>query len=250
MPEQSNWDALVMPVLAPLASVVAALVIAWLLNLLLGRLARRLAQKAGTNFYGAILSAARWPIAAAIILVGVYQAALLSPWTGKWYPYMVEGFLTLLVLVGIFGAAAVLSAVLRWYAEEVAASARTRLSYVLAAALRIIVPLAAVALALLIGLEAMGIRSEPVNTWLLEHGGRTAFIIVLVLVALLVVEQAVPPMVASTLAWRREELEEEARKRTDTLARTLVTSVQVAAVLVAAFMVIAEVGVNIGPILA
>ena len=204
-----------------------------------------------SGFASTIVASVRGPVAAAVVLLGGYLAAFFLLPVEWWRAHdIVRAFLTLSTLIGLYASVTVLSATVRWFEREVVTRARSRLGYALAPALRITIPLAGGILGLLILLGAVGIRSDPVNAWLAEHGGRTAFVLVLALVALLAAEQAIPAMVSSAAIPRAGELEEEARKRADTLARTLVASGQMAAVMVAAFMIVAEVGVNIGPVLA
>jgi len=200
--------------------------------------------------FSAALSSVRGPLSSGLVLLGAYVAAFLFIPAVAWYPYVVTAFRTLLVLWGIYAAVAVLGGITRWYAREAVARDRTRLGYALVPALRMAIPVLGGLVAVLVLLGAVGVQSEPVNAWIMEHGGRTAFIIILALVALPAAEQAIPKMVDSAVVRRAPELEEETRKRADTLARTLVTAGQFAVALIAAFMVTAEVGVNIGPILA
>lgn len=116
--------------------------------------------------------------------------------------------------------------------------------------LRVVVPLGTLIVVLLLGLDALGVHAGPISAWLLEHGGRTGLVALLFLATLLVAGQAIPRAVNTAVGRRAEKMEEEARKRADTLSRTLVISAQVVASVVAVFMIIAELGVNIGPLLA
>lgn len=245
-----GWDFLLTTAMWPLVILVASGAVAWLLALALGRAAAGLASRGRTRLVGAMLSSLRGPLAGGLVLVGAYLAALLLIPPEAWSPNVTASFRAFLALAGLYAAAAFLGATGRWYAQEVVAGGSSRLGYLLLPALKIAIPVTGWLLAALVVLGAFGVQSEPVNTWLLEHGGRTALITGLTLVGLLAAEHAIPKMVDSAVARRARELDEEARKRADTLGRTLVAASQVALAVLAAFMVIAEVGVNIGPILA
>ncbi len=234
----------------PASVMVVSLFIAWVFFFALGRLARSRGPGTGADLAGAVLSALRVSVAVAIVLMGAYLGVLSSPYLGDLYPYLAGALPVVLALLAVYVSVVLLSAVVRWYGFQVAGRSRTRVSNVIVPFLRMTLPLGGLLIALLLVLEALGIRVGPISAWLLEHGGRAGLIVVLALAALLVAEQGIPPMVNSAVRPRTGDLEEEARKRSDTLARALVTAVQIAATVVAAFMIIAEMGVNIGPLLA
>jgi len=172
-----------------------------------------------SGFAFTIVASVRGPVAAAVVLLGGYLAAFFLLPVEWWRAHdIVRAFLTLSTLIGLYASVTVLSATVRWFEREVVTRARSRLGYALAPALRITIPLAGGILGLLILLGAVGIRSDPVNAWLAEHGGRTAFVLVLALVSLLAAEQAIPAMVSSAAIPRAGELEEEGiRMRESTL---------------------------------
>lgn len=250
MPEPSLWDIPFTFLIVTAGVFVAALVIAWLSFFVLTGVSNAMVQRARLRLLGVMLSQLRWPLTLAVVVVGAYLAALYYPGVEAIFPSLVIGLITLLSLLGVYAAVAVLYGATDWYGRELAIAARTGAGYLVVHFLRVVIPVGGILIAVLILLAAAGINAAPVNSWLLEHGGRTALIIVLALAALLVAEHAIPSMISSAMARRIEGIEDEASKRAETLTRTLVTTAQVVAVAVAIFMVIAEVGVNIGPVLA
>lgn len=227
-----------------------AVLVAFFLFFALGRLARGRGLSAGHSLWGAVLSTVRVSVFVIVVLTGAYLGVLASPYTGDFYRYISGAFPSFLTLLAVYLVVAALSGILRWYVAEAGAGARTRVNYVVVAFLRVFLPVGGLLTALLLGLEATGIPVGPASSWILEHGGRTALVIALALVAMLLAERAIPPMVKSSVAGGTDEPEEEAGKRADTLARTLVTAAQAASAAIAIFTIVAEVGVNIGPLLA
>ncbi len=227
-----------------------AVLVAVLLFFTLGKMAKDRGPSDGHSLLGAVLSTVRAHVFVAVVLSGIYLGALVSPYTGDYYRYVSGAFPSFLVLLGVYLVVAALSGILRWYANEEGAGARTRMDYVVVAFLRVLLPLGGLLTVLLLGLDATGIPAVPASAWVLEHGGRTALVIALALVVMLLAERTIPPMVHSSVARGTDEMEEEAGKRADTLARTLVTAAQASSGAIAIFMIVAEAGVNIGPLLA
>jgi moderate conductance mechanosensitive channel len=83
-----------------------------------------------------------------------------------------------------------------------------------------------------------------------EHGWRIALIVVLSVAIVAAAGRFIPRLVASSMARRTGESEQEHKKRADTLSRVLVNAGQVVVILIAAFMLLAELEINIAPILA
>jgi small-conductance mechanosensitive channel len=91
----------------------------------------------------------------------------------------------------------------------------------------------------------------PVNRWLAQHGGKIALLLILGLAIILGTTLAIPKVIkTAVLRSRAGQTEEELNKRADTLSGVLTASVQVIVILVFAFMLLSELGINIAPILA
>jgi small-conductance mechanosensitive channel len=92
--------------------------------------------------------------------------------------------------------------------------------------------------------------SEPVLRWLLTRGSRVLFVIVLAYVLNGVLRRFIRKAVRVAVVADGFLTKEAERKREDTLIEIFTTSLRVVVVTLAALMVLQELGVKIGPILA
>ncbi len=227
-------------------------VIAWLFRVFLIRIARTLAQKTETGLDDAIISALEKPVITLVILSGVYISAFSLPRDALVRGYFSKGLSIVLSLLGIFAGVSLIDALIKWYRREVLGKRKeTGLTGRFLTLFRVAMLMIGVLLAVLVVLSGLlGISSAPVTSWIGEHGWRIALIVVLSMVAIIVVGEFIPTFVVRTLARRASESEEEVDKRGDTLSRVLMDTAQVAILLVAAFMVLSELNIDITPILA
>ena len=90
-----------------------------------------------------------------------------------------------------------------------------------------------------------------VISWLLEHGIRILLILVLGVGLWFTLKKILPPVLRRNIARHRErESKEGLKKRTDTLLSVFMGAGKILIVMVAVFMVISELGIDIMPILA
>jgi len=88
-----------------------------------------------------------------------------------------------------------------------------------------------------------------VTGWLLERGGHILLILVLVSIVLLVMRRVVPAAVERTIK-KEGCIEEEINKRRETLNHVLLWTGQTVIIVIAAFMILSELGLDITPVLA
>jgi len=250
MLEQILGEPSLREVLLALSVFVVFLGLAWLFHIFLVRAVRRLAQKTKTKLDDAIVSSLKKPVVAIIILAGLYLSAHLLPLEPIFRSYVSKGLLIALSLLGIYAAVALLDVVIRWSGREAVAKKEVGLTSRLLGLFRMGVLVVGGFLALLTVLEILGVELAPVTGWLGEHGWRILFIIVLSMAAIVAVGQFVPRLIATTVARRSGEPEEEVKKRADTLSRVLVSVGQVVVLFIATFMVLSELEIDITPILA
>lgn len=93
--------------------------------------------------------------------------------------------------------------------------------------------------------------------WLIEHGARIAFTVVLALGLLWLARRSIPRAVRLAVAKERAEVEiaetvalAEQERRAETLAHVLVLSAQIVILVVAVFLVLGEAGFQLAPLLA
>lgn len=104
---------------------------------------------------------------------------------------------------------------------------------------------------MLLMLLAAAINTDALLDWLRDHGLAIALIVVAALVALRILGRAIPPAVRRTLLADRGGLaEQDLSKRTDTLTAVLLGGGRIAVLVVAALMVVGELGIDIVPVIA
>ena len=93
---------------------------------------------------------------------------------------------------------------------------------------------------------------KTVGGWLLEHGVPILIIIFLSFLAHKVVQVAMPRLIerSITIRGKRHRAKSELAKRTHTLSGFLITAIGAVIVIVAIFMILSEVGIDITPLLA
>ncbi len=225
--------------------------LAVLFQIFLVSLVRKLTRKTKTPLHEAILSVLRRPILAIILLAGLYLGLLYLPDEFVALSYLVKGLASVLSLLGIYSVVLLLHVTMRWYRRQVTAEKKDfGFSIRLLTACWIAMVVMAMWLAAVIVLAIWGLKVAPVATWLGEHGWRIVLIILLVALAAVSLGEIVPRVVVRTLTRRPGETEDEAKKRSITLSRVLVGAVQVFIFLIAIFMILSELGIDIAPILA
>jgi moderate conductance mechanosensitive channel len=224
--------------------------LAWLFRFFLVRLARRLAQKTKTKLHDTIVSALEKPVMVIIVLTGLYLSTLVLPLESILSFYLSRGLSVALGLLSISVVAALVYGVAGWYRQEAIANGKAGLTGSLLRLCQIAVILVAALLGVLLTLARLGIETASVTGWMTEHGWRIALIVVLSVAIVAAAGRFIPRLVASSIARRTGESEPEHKKRADTLSRVLVNAGQVIVILIAAFMLLAELDINITPILA
>jgi small-conductance mechanosensitive channel len=97
----------------------------------------------------------------------------------------------------------------------------------------------------------MDLSWSAVSDWLLQHGVRILIILIIGLVFWFLLKRLLPPLVQRTLdRTGRGESPEGIKKRTDTLLTVFLGAGKVAILVIILFMILAEIGIQIGPILA
>jgi len=94
------------------------------------------------------------------------------------------------------------------------------------------------------------ITIEAVQGWLLEHGSKLLVILVVGVGLWFALKEFLPPLVRRTLVRAKGESKEGIKKRTDTLLSALMGLGKVLIIVVVVFMVLSELDVPIGPVLA
>lgn len=236
--------------LVSLAILAAFVLAAWLARQLFSTAVHRLAQRTGTYLDNAIIAGINKPLILAIIVCGVYVAAIRLPLAQGIYPFLTRAFPTAMALLAIYTAVALSEELIKWYQLEVVHKLQSSLGHQLVFMCKSGIPVVAAVLGLLVVLNLFGISITPVNDWFAEHGGRFALIIIMAIVVIFAMDQAVPKIIARSLSKGAGELEEEAQKRAETLGRVLITAGQAFVLFVAVFMLLSELNLDIAPVLA
>lgn len=97
----------------------------------------------------------------------------------------------------------------------------------------------------------MNIIWDPIITWLVEHGIRIILILVISIIAWFVLKKLLPPIIRrSVVHYGKGESKSGKDNRTRTLVRVYIGAGQILIFMIALFMVLSEIGVSIGPVLA
>lgn len=224
--------------------------LAWLFRFFLIRLAKRLAQKTKTKLGDTIIPALEKPVVVIIVLTDLYLSTLVLPLESTLRFYLSKGLHIALGLLGISAVAALVYAVAGWYRREAMTDGKAGLTGSLLRLFQIATVLVAVLMGVLLTLTGLGIETASVTGWMTEHGWRIALIVVLSIAIIVAAGRFIPRLIAASMARRTGESEQEHKKRADTLSRVLANAGQVVVILIAAFMLLAELEINITPILA
>jgi moderate conductance mechanosensitive channel len=93
--------------------------------------------------------------------------------------------------------------------------------------------------------------ADAARDWAITHGLRILCAIAFVVIAQIVLSRAIPPAIRRAMVRDGEDLDRaELLKRAETLAAVIVNSAVVAALVVAIFFVLTEVGFNVAPVIA
>jgi moderate conductance mechanosensitive channel len=157
----------------------------------------------------------------------------------------------LFVALGIFTGVVIVLGLIKWYRTEICPTTAGMLDDYIMAVLAIGVPVIAGILGTILILGMLGYENLVVNQWLGEHGGRLALLAVLGVGLLLMTVLVIPRFINSAVGKARGgQTEEEVKKRAETLSGVITTTVQVIIIVVFAFMILSEIGLNIAPMLA
>ena len=233
-----------------LSTAAAAVLIAVVVHFLLKGVVRKLTGKTRTGLYDALVMALDRPLLGAILVTGLYLASRFLPLLPSVRAYTSPGFSVILSLLGIYAALSMVRGLLGWYNREVASKTEIGLDDRIARLLKAAAPIVAGLMALLVVLAEIGADLSPVTGWLAGHGTRLGLIVALWAAAIFALDRAVPRLVRQIVSRGADEADSETQKRADTLTRVLVTVGQITIISVASFMVLSELGLNIGPVLA
>jgi moderate conductance mechanosensitive channel len=218
---------------------------------LLTRFFKRFTEKSKNNLDDSILSTLRKPLIAIIILLGLYSAAKTLPGEATVWLYGTKALANILYLVGIYSVLALLNTTIKWYRWEVIyKNKNVGFSIRIVNILWIVIIIAAIWLATIASMSIWGMDTTSVTGWLGVHGWRIALVTSSALLAIVSMGEIIPRILVRTLGHRPDEKPVEIKKRSDTLAKVLVSTSQIFIFLIGTFMVLSELEIDIAPILA
>lgn len=236
-------------ILGSLGVFVVSVALAWFFVIFLVRTVHRLAKNTRTDFDDHLISSLRIPIIALVIILGFYLASLLLPLQSTLQYYLHKGISLALSLLAVYSGVTLIYVLSGWYRREVLGTAEG----VAIRFLRVFQGMAILAgglAALVIVMEVLGFEATAVKNWVGEVGWKIALVVILSVPAVLSVSRLVPKLVIAGVIRRTGESEEEVKKRVDTLSRVLANVGQVAILVMAGFMVLSILEIDIAPILA
>lgn len=241
----------ILDVVIPVCIGVLITLFALLLRWIIYRQLHKWAKRTESPWDDIIIDATKLASLAWCFWLGIYGGLQIAVLPSEWANEMNEAILAVFAAMGIYTAVALIEIGLHWYSTEVAPKTKSGLDDMIIVVLRWGVPIIATILGVFLILDMLGIEVAPVNRWLAQHGGKIALLAVLGLAILLGSTLAIPKVIRTAVTRSKaEQTEEELNKRADTLSGVLTASVQVIVILVFAFMLLSELGINIAPILA
>ena len=164
----------------------------------------------------------------------------------------------LLIALGIYTGIAIIEVGIGWYRDEVAEKTASALDDIIMSALRWLVPAIAVFLGTILILYMTDIPDEHLHPnlsrvidWLKHDGAMIGAYLGVGIALLLIVTAAVPKTIRRTVDRSKgEQTAAEVNKRVDTLSGVLVTSLQAVIIGTVLFMLLSDLGFDIGPMLA
>jgi small conductance mechanosensitive channel len=215
---------------------------------LLRGLALRRARLTRTSLDDAVIKSISGPLMALILLGGVYFAASYVVFGVELQITINKVLLGALTILGTWLAVSFIYALMGWYSREVGAK-QSNLTVQFLQGFRWLVAVAGVLVGLMLVLDIAEVASGPVS-WLTDHGWRIGLVLLLAILALMGVGWTLPRLIESAIGRHTGEVPEEARKRSQTLSRVAVNAGEVTTLIIGAFMVLSELGIDIAPVLA
>jgi moderate conductance mechanosensitive channel len=255
-PEAKMWEqafgALTLSrILIALAIVIVFCGLALFFRFFLTRYLRKIVERTRNHLDNVLISTLRKPLVMILILAGLYIAVLTLPREADVWLYASRALASLLSLLGIFVILTFFNTFIKWYRQEVLyKNKNVGFSLRVLNICWIIVIIAAIWLAIIATMNIWGLDTTKVTGWLGEHGWRIALIVGSALLAIVSMGEIVPRILVRTLNHRPDEKPYEVKKRSDTLSKVLISTLQIFIFLIAIFMILSELQIDIAPILA
>jgi moderate conductance mechanosensitive channel len=238
-------------ILFALAIAIPVFIFAVIFFFVFRRVAQRMAVRTKTVLDNMLIESLELPLFIGIVLSGLYFSILHLPWKESLHFEIGRAFHTVFILLAAYAGIALLDSLYRWFKLEVASKTQTALDDWIIGVLRIVTPILIILIAILAALGLFDLDTGAVRDWLVVHGTRIGLILVLAVAALLILGFAGAKGIRAFVARGAPgQPDEEVKKRADTLSSVLITAGQVFIIVIAAFIVLSELGINIGPILA
>jgi len=230
----------------------AGIAVGWAVRQTLSRLRIRASMKTATVLDDYLIDALGTPLFVFVVLLSLYLGSVYLPLSSSVDEVMRQALFVGMAATGIYTALAVIDALLRWYAHDVAVLTKTALDDKVVVVSRVAFPIAGGALGVILILRILGIENHGIDSWLAGHGARIAAIVIVSLVLFFLLSRWLPQAIRKTVkGGMNGRPQEEVHKRSDTLSTVLVTTGQVIIIGGAALMVLSElIRSGIAPLLA
>lgn len=228
-----------------------SVVVALIVHFVLKKVLSSLAHKTGTTLDNEILEALEKPSFAAVIFLGLYLALKSLPFQEITFRIITIVVHSIFVAVLIYAIYTTIRNVLKWYSVEIASRTKTSLDDKIINLLS----KAAIFIAFFVGiiwiLDIVGIDLPWLKSWLIRHGIRMGLITIFSMALIFILGRLIPAAVKPAILRKaKDQSEEETKKRVDTLSGVFVSASEVLIILMASFMILSELGINIAPLLA
>lgn len=210
----------------------------------------KLASKTKTCFDDIIIRDTRLATLLWCIWLGIYAGWRVADIPSTWSHRAIEIVPALFTALGIYTAIMVVRGILKWYREEICPRTMGTLDNMLIVIMMIGIPVIGSSLGIILILNMLGYSSPAIDSWLGEHLGKLAVLLIIGVILLLSTILIVPKIVQTAVRnSRADQTEDELKKRSDTLVSVIVTSLQVIIIAILFFMILSQVGIDISSVL-
>ena len=226
-------------------------VLYFLRNFLYSRI-RKMAARTTTSFDDILVRDTRLITVLWCVWFGIWAGWNLAETRVAWDLVAQKLIPILFVALGIYTLVVVIMTVFKWYKKDICPRTSSSLDEVIMGTLITGTPVVGSILGVILILNMLGIEQlAPVNLWLSDHLANMAILVVMGVILLLATILIVPRVIETGVRnSRAEQSEDELKKRADTLNSVIITALQAVIIIVTFFMILGELSIEIGPLLA
>jgi len=239
-----------LPLVWPIGVGIAVIIATIFLRRYLYAYLHKIASKTKTRFDDIIIQETRIASQLWCICLSIYAGYKIANTPASWVNTESKVISVLFVALGIYMAIVIVTAILKWYRDEICPKTSGNLENIITAAVIVALPIIGGGLGIILILQMLGIENQAVNNWLSQYLVSLATLTIIAIVLLLSTSVVIPRIIQKMIrSSRSEQTDEEMKKRADTLDSVIVTTLQVVILFIFVLMILGEFNYNITAIL-